>query len=201
MKVKTEIKEEKNQEEAEEKIAEPIRKENGYEKTVATAMEGEKRLHINHSVKNRMGFFSGLLIFIERFLKLVAIFALSITGSIFLLTASFYLFTSSFGLKDSPAFQALRDRIGIFSAVQIEEEIQEAENDKDLEWKEELEEIKEDIKDEEEIRKLEMEEGISEKIEDIEEQEDEAQEKINEQIEEMEEMLKEKKEELKEMES
>lgn len=201
MKVKTEIKEEKIQEGPEVKKVESIQKEKGYEKIVSTAMEGERKIHINHSVKNRMGFFSGLFIFIERSLKLIAIFALSITGSIFLLTASFYLFTSSFGLKDSPAFQVLRDRIGIVSAAQIEEEILEAERDKDLEWKEELEEIKEDIEDEDEIREIESEEGISEKIEDAEEQEDGAQEKINEQIEEMEEMLKEKKEELKETES
>lgn len=113
--------------------------------------EGEK-LNINHSIRHRVGFWGGFyrifrtfFVLIERSVKTVAVFILTISASILFLVASFYLFASSFNLKDSPAFQTLRDRIGILYASHIEDEIQEAERrmDKEKEW--ELKNLREDI--------------------------------------------------------
>lgn len=113
-----------------------------------------KKLDINHSIRHRVGFWGGLyrifrafFVFIERSVKTVAIFVITISASILFLVGSFYLFASSFSLKDSPAFQTLRDRIGILYASHIEDEIQEAEKRMDKKKERELKNLQEDILD------------------------------------------------------
>ncbi len=153
MKLKTEKKEEVVAE-SHKKIAETI--------VEKMAKDQEKRFYINHSVQKRVGFFGGiyyffrsLFILAERIIKIIAIFALSLSASILFLVASFYLFSATFGLKDSPAFQVLRDHIGTLYAAQIEEEISDAQKDKDWKWERELEEMKKDIKEESGLKKSE----------------------------------------------
>jgi len=68
-----------------------------------------------------------ILIVLERVLKIVAIFLIAISASILFLIASFYLFGAAFGLKDSPAFQDLRDRIAEVYTGALEDDLQEIE--------------------------------------------------------------------------
>ncbi len=73
---------------------------------------------------------------LEKFAKVIAILILSITGSILILASAFYVFTAAFGLKESPNFQEMRDRIAGLYADEFEEELAEIE-------REQLEELKE----------------------------------------------------------
>ena len=153
MKLKTNLKEEadKKAEKKDEKIADVTKKSTLVQEYEWKDWEG-KRLNIDHSIRHRVGFWGGLyrifrafFVFIERSVKTVAIFAITISASILFLVGSFYLFASSFSLKDSPAFQTLRDRIGALYASHIEDEIEEAERrmDKKKEW--ELKNLQENL--------------------------------------------------------
>ena len=175
---------------------ESTRKESEYEKVLPMAMEGEKKLHINHSFKNRMGFFRSFFIFIERFLRLTAFFTITITGSIFLLTASFYLFCSAFGLKDSSSFQGLRERIAVLYSAHIEEAIREVEEHKNWKLKEGLKEMKENIEEKDEEEEREISEDVSESIQEQEQKQNQEFEELNNEIVEIEKELQEKKLEL-----
>ena len=64
-----------------------------------------------------------LLIIIEKFLKIVAIFIIAISASLLFLVLSAYLFTSTFGVKDSPVFQDLRDRMATIYVLKLEDDI------------------------------------------------------------------------------
>ena len=70
-----------------------------------------------------------LLILIERSLKIVAIFVIAISAAILFLSASFYLFSATFGIKESPAFQQLRDKVANIYVMSMEDEINEMEKE------------------------------------------------------------------------
>jgi magnesium-transporting ATPase (P-type) len=70
-----------------------------------------------------------ILICIERSAKTIALFIVSIAFLILALTTSFYLFSSAFGLKESPAFQELRDRVANIYAVSLEDDLKEIEEE------------------------------------------------------------------------
>ncbi|MBN2086835.1 hypothetical protein JW758_00660 [Candidatus Peregrinibacteria bacterium] len=69
-----------------------------------------------------------IIIFLERSAKTIMIFIISISFLILSLSASFYLLSSSFGVKDSPAFQELRDKITRIYVLSMEDELSELEN-------------------------------------------------------------------------
>ena len=64
-----------------------------------------------------------LLIIIEKSLKIVAIFIIAISASLLFLVLSAYLFTATFGVKDSPVFQDLRDRMATIYVLKLEDDI------------------------------------------------------------------------------
>lgn len=170
MKLKTNPKEEagKKAEKKDEKIADLPKKSTLVQDYEWKDWEG-KRLNIDHSIRHRVGFWGGLyrifrafFVFIERLVKTVAIFVITISASILFLVGSFYLFASSFNLKDSPAFQTLRDRIGILYASHIEDEIQEAERRMDKQKERELKNLQEDLLDGDVPRVVEDQEIIEE---------------------------------------
>jgi hypothetical protein len=70
-----------------------------------------------------------LFILIERSLKIIAIFVIAISTAILFIAASFYLFSATFSLKESPAFQQLRDKIANIYAIGMENKIQELEKE------------------------------------------------------------------------
>ena len=45
------------------------------------------------------------------------------------LTTSFYLFSSTFGIKDSPAFQEIRDKVAAIYVLSIDDELNELEKE------------------------------------------------------------------------
>jgi len=74
-------------------------------------------------------FTKGTMIFLERTLKMIAIFMIAISTSILFIVASFYLFSTTFGMKESPAFQGLRDRLANIYVMEMEDDIREIENE------------------------------------------------------------------------
>ena len=70
---------------------------------------------------------------LEKFAKVIAILIISISGSILILATALYVFTSTFGLKESPVFQDIRDRMASLYASELEEDLQEAENELKME--------------------------------------------------------------------
>lgn len=63
-----------------------------------------------------------ILIFLERALKIIAIFVITIAAAVLFVIASLYLFSSTFGLKETPAFQELRDQIAVDFVEALKEE-------------------------------------------------------------------------------
>ena len=74
-----------------------------------------------------------IFIVIEKSLKIIAIFIIAISASILFLITSLFLFSSTFGLKESPAFQEIRDQVAEDLITTLEEEhqkdMEEAESD------------------------------------------------------------------------
>ena len=64
-----------------------------------------------------------ILILVERSAKTIAIFIVTIAFLILSLATSFYLFSSTFGIKESPAFQELRDKMARVYVLSIEDEL------------------------------------------------------------------------------
>ena len=71
----------------------------------------------------------GIMIFIERSLKMIAMFMIVISTTILLLVTSFYLFSATFGMKESPAFQGLRDKLANIYVLSMEKDIKELEEE------------------------------------------------------------------------
>ena len=70
-----------------------------------------------------------IFILIERSAKTIAIFIVSIAFLILALSTSFYLFSSTFGMKESPVFQELRDKIAKIYAISVQDELSELEQE------------------------------------------------------------------------
>lgn len=68
-----------------------------------------------------------ILILIERSAKTIAIFIVTIAFLVLSLATSFYLFSSTFGIKDSPVFQELRDKMATIYVLNIEKDLEELE--------------------------------------------------------------------------
>lgn len=64
---------------------------------------------------------------LEKFAKVVAILLMSISLSVLAIFAGLYLFTATFGLKESPVFQELRDKIATIYLEEVNEELEELE--------------------------------------------------------------------------
>ena len=70
-----------------------------------------------------------LFILIERSLKIVAIFVIAISAAILFISTSIYLISATFGIKESPAFQQLRDKVANIYVMGMEDEINEIEKE------------------------------------------------------------------------
>jgi hypothetical protein len=70
-----------------------------------------------------------LFILIERSLKIVAIFVIAISAAILFLCTSIYLISATFGIKESPSFQQLRDKVANIYVMGMEDEINEMEKE------------------------------------------------------------------------
>ena len=79
-------------------------------------------------------FIKSIFVLIEKTLKIVAIFIITLSTSALFFVLAFFLIATTFGLKESPAFQVLRDRIGLSMAMHVEQEIREIEDDEE-EWR------------------------------------------------------------------
>lgn len=86
----------------------------------------------------------GVLVVVEKTLKIVAIFLVSISASILFLTGSFYLFTNTFDLKNSPTFQEARERMATIYLLHLEDDLRGLEEDLE-EWEKVREERIEDL--------------------------------------------------------
>jgi hypothetical protein len=64
---------------------------------------------------------------IEKTLKIIAIFIIALSAAVLFLSTSFYLISSAFGLKESPAFQGLREQIVRIYVLSAEDELKEME--------------------------------------------------------------------------
>jgi len=70
-----------------------------------------------------------VLIVVEKALKIIAIFLITISLSVLLFTTSLYVLSMTFGLKDSPAFENLRDRMAELKVLKLEHDIRELEEE------------------------------------------------------------------------
>ena len=69
----------------------------------------------------------GVLIIVEKSLKIVAIFMVAITGSVLFLFTSLFLFTRTFEVNQAPAFEILRDRMANLYVAATDKHLSEAE--------------------------------------------------------------------------
>lgn len=123
-------------------VEKPSEEEGGVEKIIREEIKmehpyQEKRLHLDQSVRNKLGFWKGFFIFWERFIALSLKIAVGFWASLFFLAASFYLVTSAFDLKQSPAFIEVRDKMALIYAHRVEEVMEWMEPRRDFDLDEE----------------------------------------------------------------
>ncbi len=68
---------------------------------------------------------------LEKFAKVVAILLISISFSVLAIFVGLYILTATFGLKDSPVFQEVRDKVATIYLEEINEELNELETELD----------------------------------------------------------------------
>jgi len=91
-------------------------------------------------------FIKNILILIEKSFKVIAIFIITLFASILFLTTSMFLVAKTFDLEKSPAFEVLRDRIGLMYAMHVEQGIRDIEHENEWQFDEGLENMNEELR-------------------------------------------------------